>query len=153
MELSRQEYWSGLPFPSPEELPNPGIGPWSPASQADSLPFEPQGSRDQGLLQTKPPNSHQPCRGCAGLHPVEFLPYQLPPSTRPGHPLFSEPTHLLSTGGPPTPSATPGHRAQCQPTAGSGSEKGLPSRLCAGAWKRGSNPWELCDPGKATRPF
>ena len=82
MELSRQEYWSGLPFPSPEELPNPGIGPWSPASQADSLPFEPQGSRDQGLLQTKPPNSHQPCRGCAGLHPVEFLPYQLPPSPR-----------------------------------------------------------------------
>ena len=43
MEFSRQEYWSGLPFPSPEELPNPGIEPWSPASQADSLPFEPQG--------------------------------------------------------------------------------------------------------------
>ena len=39
MELSRQEYWSGLPFPSPEELPNPGIKPWSPASQADSAPF------------------------------------------------------------------------------------------------------------------
>ena len=44
MEFSRQEYWSGLPFPSPEELPNPGIEPWSPASQADSLPFELQGS-------------------------------------------------------------------------------------------------------------
>ena len=40
MGFSRQEYWSGLPFPSPEELPNPGIRPWSPASQADSLPFE-----------------------------------------------------------------------------------------------------------------
>ena len=40
MEFSRQEYWSGLPFPSPEELPNPGIEPWSPALQADSLPFE-----------------------------------------------------------------------------------------------------------------
>jgi len=39
MELSRQEYWSGLPFSSPEELPNPGIEPWSPASQADSLPL------------------------------------------------------------------------------------------------------------------
>ena len=37
MEFSRQEYWSGLPFPSPEDLPNPGIEPWSPASQADSL--------------------------------------------------------------------------------------------------------------------
>ena len=40
MEFSRQEYWSGLPFPSPEDLPNSGIEPWSPASQADSLPFE-----------------------------------------------------------------------------------------------------------------
>ena len=44
MGFSRQEYWSGLPFPSPEELPNPGIEPWSPASQAVSLPFELQGS-------------------------------------------------------------------------------------------------------------
>ena len=42
-EFSRQEYWSGLPFPSPGELPNPGIDPWSPASQADSLPLELQG--------------------------------------------------------------------------------------------------------------
>jgi len=46
MGFSRQEYWSGLPFPSPEELPNPGIEAWSPASQADSLPFELQGSLD-----------------------------------------------------------------------------------------------------------
>ena len=44
MEFSRQEYWSGLPLSSPEELPNSGIEPWSPASQADSLPFELQGS-------------------------------------------------------------------------------------------------------------
>ena len=43
MEFSRQEYWSGLPFPSPEDLPNSGIEPWSPALQADSLPFEPAG--------------------------------------------------------------------------------------------------------------
>ena len=34
MGFSRQEYWSGLPFPSPENLPNPGIEPWSPALQA-----------------------------------------------------------------------------------------------------------------------
>ena len=40
MEFSRREYWCGLPFPSPEELPNPGIEPWSPALQADSLLFE-----------------------------------------------------------------------------------------------------------------
>ena len=37
MEFWRQEYWSGLPFPSPGELPNPGIEPGSPALQADSL--------------------------------------------------------------------------------------------------------------------
>ena len=40
MRFSRQEYWSGLPFPSPGDLPNPGIEPRSPALQADSLPTE-----------------------------------------------------------------------------------------------------------------
>ena len=40
MGLSRQEYWSGWPFPSPGHLPNPGIEPRSPALQADSLPTE-----------------------------------------------------------------------------------------------------------------
>ena len=40
MGVSRQEYWSGLPFPSPEDLPDPGIEPWSPMLQADSLPSE-----------------------------------------------------------------------------------------------------------------
>ena len=41
MEFSRQEYWSGLPFPLPGGLPNPGIEPGSLALQADSLPSEP----------------------------------------------------------------------------------------------------------------
>ena len=44
MGLSRQEYWSGLPFPPPGDLPNPQIEPTSPAAlalQADSLPSEP----------------------------------------------------------------------------------------------------------------
>ena len=40
MEFSRQEYWSGLPFPSPGDLPNPGLEPRSPALQADALPSE-----------------------------------------------------------------------------------------------------------------
>ena len=40
MGFSRQEYWSGLPFPSPGDLPNPGIEPGSPKLQADSLPSE-----------------------------------------------------------------------------------------------------------------
>ena len=43
MEFSRPEYWSVWPFPSPGDLPNPGIEPRSPASQADSLLAEPQG--------------------------------------------------------------------------------------------------------------
>ena len=43
MGFSRQEYWSGLPFPSPGDLPNPGIKPRSPALQADALPSEPPG--------------------------------------------------------------------------------------------------------------
>ena len=41
MEFSRQEYWSGVPFPSPEDLPNTGIEPGSPTLQADTLPSEP----------------------------------------------------------------------------------------------------------------
>ena len=43
MEFSKQEYWSGLPCPSPGNLPDPEIEPWSPALQVDSLPSEPQG--------------------------------------------------------------------------------------------------------------
>ena len=41
MGLSRQEYWSGLPFPSPGDLPDPGIKPGSPALEADALTSEP----------------------------------------------------------------------------------------------------------------
>ena len=42
-EFSRPEYWSGKPFPSPGDLPNPGIEPRSPTLQVDSLPAEPPG--------------------------------------------------------------------------------------------------------------
>ena len=43
MGFSSQEYWSGLPFLSPADLPDPGIKPRSPALQADALPSEPPG--------------------------------------------------------------------------------------------------------------
>ena len=43
MGFSTQECWSGLPFPSPGDLPKPGIEPGSPTLQADALPSEPQG--------------------------------------------------------------------------------------------------------------
>jgi len=43
MKFSRPEYWSRYQFPSPGDLPNPGIKPRSPALQVDSLPAEPPG--------------------------------------------------------------------------------------------------------------
>ena len=42
--FSRQESWSGLPFPSSGDLPDPGIELWPPALQAESLPSEPPGN-------------------------------------------------------------------------------------------------------------
>ena len=48
MEFSRQEYWSGFPFPSPRELADPGIEPRSPALQADTLTSESPGKSKQG---------------------------------------------------------------------------------------------------------
>ena len=41
--FSRQEYWSGLPFPSPRDLPDPGVEHSSPPLQKDSIPSEPPG--------------------------------------------------------------------------------------------------------------
>jgi len=49
MEFSRQEYWSGLPFPSPGDLPDPGIRHGSPAFQAEYLPPEPPGKHPELL--------------------------------------------------------------------------------------------------------
>ena len=59
MGFSRQEYWSGLPFPSPGDLPNSGIESGSPALQADSLLSEPPG---------KPPKLPQPTPKVASSH-------------------------------------------------------------------------------------
>ena len=50
MGFSRQEYWSELPFPSPGDLPDPGIKPGSPALQADFLLYELQGSSKNSNL-------------------------------------------------------------------------------------------------------
>ena len=47
MGFSRQEYWSGLPFPSLGDLPNPGIEPRFPVFQADALTSEPPGTTNQ----------------------------------------------------------------------------------------------------------
>ena len=53
MRFSRQEYWSGLLFPSPGDLPDPGIDPRSPTLQADSLPSEPSGNHHLNLFGDK----------------------------------------------------------------------------------------------------
>ena len=50
MEFSRQEYWSGLPFSSPEDLPNSGIKLGSPALQADALSSEPPGKPSKAAV-------------------------------------------------------------------------------------------------------
>ena len=53
MGFFRQECWSGLPFPSPGDLPDPGIEPKSPAFQADALPSEPSGKPSRFILGNK----------------------------------------------------------------------------------------------------
>ena len=57
MGFSRQEYWSGWPFPSPGDLPNPEIEPGSPALEADALPFEPPRKSDMSVGSFKPETS------------------------------------------------------------------------------------------------
>ena len=63
--FSRQEHWSGLPFPSPGDLPDPGIEPGSPALQADALPSEPPGNlyllADYLIIACVPAKSLQSC--------------------------------------------------------------------------------------------
>ena len=61
MEFSRPEYESGELFPSPGDLPNPGIEPRSPVSQVDSLPAEPQGKPDKNVFCYSSPNKLRYC--------------------------------------------------------------------------------------------
>ena len=71
MGFSKQEYWIGLPFPSPGDLPNPGIEPVSPALKADSLPLSDQGSQrmEGNTPTTNPPpqrGAHEPTSALSG---------------------------------------------------------------------------------------
>ena len=64
MEFSSPEYWSGVPFPSPGDLPNPGMEPRSPTLQADSLPAEPPGKpQEYWSGQPRPPPGELPDLG------------------------------------------------------------------------------------------
>ena len=60
MGFSRKEYWSGLPFPSPGNLPDPGMEPRSPALRADALTSEPPGSQLKDLLKCRFSNANVP---------------------------------------------------------------------------------------------
>ena len=60
MGFSRQEYWSGLPFPSPGDLSDPGIEPRFPALEADALTSEPPG-KPLGILGSGSQNKSAPC--------------------------------------------------------------------------------------------
>ena len=80
MEFSRQEYWSGLPFPSPGDLPHPGIKLGSPELQADSLLSEPPGE-PLGLggdfyyvTQSHSPDLEDFSPGYPGWHSENVLP-------------------------------------------------------------------------------
>ena len=78
MGFSRQEYWSGLPFPSPGDLPDPGIEPRSRALQADSLVSEPPekpkftkgGSQIQHLFSPGRLSGQAQVKHCCGSHHV-----------------------------------------------------------------------------------
>ena len=76
MEFSRLEHWSGYPFPSPRDLPNPGIKPRSPSLQADSLPAEPPGKpKNTGVGSHVPDSGTEP--GSSALQ-ADSLPAELP---------------------------------------------------------------------------
>ena len=77
MEFSRQEYWSGMPFPSPGDLPDPRIEPRSPALQSDSLLTEPPGKPIQDSESEREVKSLSRVRFFAILWTVA---YQAPPS-------------------------------------------------------------------------
>ena len=73
MGFSRQEYWSGLSFPAPGDLPDPGIEPGSPTLQADALPSEPHELYSNSNLNTLAVRTE------ARRQLVETLYFRMPP--------------------------------------------------------------------------
>ena len=65
-----QEYWSGLPRPSPGDLADPGIEPTSPALQVDSLPTEPPG-KPQSVIQL--PSEEEVSKWCGELYTYDLI--------------------------------------------------------------------------------
>ena len=67
VEFSRQEYWSGFPFPSPGDLPNPGIEPRSPTFQADALTSKPPGNMNESKTYVRMLPDHREFSLLAGF--------------------------------------------------------------------------------------
>ena len=103
MGFFRQEYWSGLPFPSPGDLANSGIEPGSPTLQVDSLSSEPPG---------KPYKKEDPCRRKMGIQP---LPIELT-APAPGSDTCTDTGALFCGSSSPVPKARlllPSHHISC----------------------------------------
>ena len=107
MGFSRQEYWSGLPFPSPEDLPHPGIEPRSPSLQTDALPSEPPGKPIRSVqfssVAQSCPTLYDPMNHSTPGLPVH---HQLPEFTQTHIHRVSDaiqPSHPLSSPSPPAP--------------------------------------------------
>ena len=108
MEFFRQECWSGLLFPSPGDLPDPGIEPRSPTLQADALPSESPGNPPV-FIQFSPRSTHR-ClerETCLTLS-VQFSCSVVSDSLRP---------HELPHARPPCPSPTPGVHSDSRPSS------------------------------------
>ena len=75
--FSRQEYWSGLPFLSAGDLPDPGIEPGSPALRGDSFPPEPPG-KPSGLLRILKDTKNKTLHCCIDSHPGSAIPAKNP---------------------------------------------------------------------------
>ena len=80
---SRQEYWSGLPFPSPVNLPHPGIEPGSPALSADALPSEPPGKSVMKIMVTSLKRSHECTAALSAPNPAAGHRWPMPPRVLP----------------------------------------------------------------------
>ena len=106
--VSRAELWSGLPFPSPRDLPDPGIEPRFPALQADSLPTEP-GKEAQIQFSSVAQSCPTLCDPTNCSTPGLPVHHQLPEFTqthvhRVGDAI--QPSHPLSSSSPPAPNSS-----------------------------------------------
>ena len=81
--FSRPEYWSGQPFPSPGDLPNPEIEPESPALQADSLPTELSGKPTMQEMRVQSLGQEDPLEENMAIH-SSILSWRIPGKEEPG---------------------------------------------------------------------